>query len=66
MSENPYHPYTLDVQPSARQAGFYEWVIRRHGTLIERSGGGKTSEDLARKDGEKAIERQFAAVAERR
>ena len=66
MSDNPHHPYTLEIAPSSRQAGFFDWAIRRYGKLIERSGGGKSSEDLARKDGEKAMERQFSAALERR
>lgn len=54
------YPYTLDVQPSERTPGTFEWTIRRHGKLIQRSDRVQRTEADARKDGEKAIERQFA------
>jgi hypothetical protein len=60
MSTGSTHPYTLDVKASDRTAGVFEWSIRRHGKLIQRSDRFQRSEDGARKDGEKAIERQFA------
>jgi len=60
MSIASTHPYTLDVKASDRTAGLFEWSIRRHGKLIQRSDRFQRSEDGARKDGEKAIERQFA------
>lgn len=59
MSDSTTYPYTLEVQASQRQAGTFEWAIRRHGKLIQRSDRPQRSEADARKDGEKAIERQF-------
>ena len=59
MTINKHHPYSLDVQPS-KKAGLFEWTIRRHGSLIQRSDRIHRTEDDARKEGEKAIERQFA------
>jgi hypothetical protein len=60
MSTGSTHPYTLDVKASDRTPGLFEWSIRRNGQLIQRSDRFQRSEDGARKDGEKAIERQFA------
>jgi len=60
MNENPTYPYTLEVLPSKKRAGMFEWAIRKHGTLIQRSDRLHRSEADARKDGEKAIERQFS------
>lgn len=53
------HPYTLDIQASSRSPGAFEWTIRRHGKLIQRSDRLQRSEEAARRDGEKALERQF-------
>lgn len=53
------YPYTLDVIPSERNPGAFEWTIRRHGKLIQRSDRLQRSEEAARRDGEKALERQF-------
>jgi hypothetical protein len=60
MSTGSTHPYTLDVKASDCTAGLFEWSIRRHGKLVQRSDRFQRSEEGARKDGEKAIERQFA------
>ena len=60
MNDNPTHPYTLEVLPSKKKAGMFEWAIRRHGTLIERSDRLHRSEADAQKNGEKAMERQFS------
>lgn len=61
MSENPTHPYTLEVQPGP-QSGTFQWIMRRSGKLIQRSDRLFRSEADAEKDGTKAIERQFADV----
>lgn len=53
------YPYTLEVIPSERNPGAFEWTIRRHGKLIQRSDRIQRSEEAARRDGEKALERQF-------
>jgi hypothetical protein len=60
MSTDSMHPYSLDVKASDRTPGLFEWSIRRNGKLIQRSDRFQRSEEGARKDGEKAIERQFA------
>ena len=56
---NDTHPYTLDVMANPRTAGCFDWVIRKHGKLIQRSDRIHRSEADARKAGEKEIERQF-------
>jgi hypothetical protein len=53
-------PYTLEVAASERKPGQFEWMIRRQGTLVQRSDRLHRSEADAQKDGEKAIERQFS------
>ena len=62
MSTDSMHPYSLDVKASDRTPGLFEWSIRRNGKLIQRSDRFQRSEEGARKDGEKAIERQFAGA----
>ena len=53
------HPYTLEVQPGSK-TGIFQWAIRRHGKLVQRSDRVLRSEEDAEKDGFKAIERQFS------
>ncbi len=52
-------PYALEIMPAAKP-GTFQWTIRRHGTLIERSDRPLRSEEDAIKNGEKAMERQLA------
>jgi hypothetical protein len=56
---NDTHPYTLEIIPNPRLTGHFDWIIRRHGKLIQRSDRPQRSEAEARKAGEKEIERQF-------
>ncbi len=59
MTDNATHPYTLEVQPGAK-AGTFQWILRRHGKLIQRGDRIFRSKEEAEKDGAKAIERQFS------
>ena len=59
MSENPHHPYALEILQGPKP-GTFLWAIRRNGTLIQRADKMLRSVADAQKDGEKAIERQFA------
>lgn len=61
MNDNLTHPFSLEVKGSDRKPGMFEWTIRRDGKLIQRSDRLQRSEDDARKDGFKAIERQLSA-----
>ena len=62
MDDNAIYPYELEVQPSVRTPGAFDWAIRRHGKLIQRSDRLQRSEEAARKDGMKAVERQFLSA----
>lgn len=57
---NGTYPYTLDIVPNPRLAGHFDWIIRKHGKLLQRSDRPQRSEAEARKAGEKEVERQFA------
>lgn len=57
--ETDTYPYTLEVIPSPRLAGHFDWAIRKHGKLVQRSDRSQTSEAAARKSGLAEIERQF-------
>ena len=57
--DNPTYPYTLTISPDDRLAGHFDWVIRRHGTLVERSDRLYSSERSAREQGQAALERQL-------
>jgi hypothetical protein len=53
------YPYTLTITLSERTAGHFEWAIRRHGKLVERSDRPYPSERSARESGQAALERQL-------
>ncbi len=59
MTDNPHHPYTLEVSPCVSPAGHFAWAIRRYGKLLERSDRPHHSERSARQRGEEALERQI-------
>ena len=56
---NATYPYTLTVVPSEKRAGHFDWTIRRHGKLIERSDRLYSSERPAQESGQTALERQL-------
>ena len=57
--DKPTYPYTLTIAPSERTAGHFDWAIRRHGKLIERSDRSYPSERSAQESGQTALERQL-------
>jgi hypothetical protein len=57
--DNATYPYTLTISPSERLAGHFDWAIRRHGKLVERSDRPHPSERSARESGQAALERQL-------
>jgi hypothetical protein len=57
--DNPTYPYTLTISPSERTARHFDWTIRRHGKLVERSDRPYPSERSARESGHQALERQL-------
>ena len=57
--DNETYPYTLIISPSERLAGHFDWVIRRHGKLVERSDRHHPSERSAQESGQAALERQL-------
>ena len=56
--DNPTYPSTLIISPNERLAGHFDWAIRRHGTLVERSDRPHPSERSAQESG-LALERQL-------
>jgi hypothetical protein len=57
--DNATSPYTLEVLPCEKPAGHFQWAIRKHGKLVERSDRAHSSEQSARESGQAALERQF-------
>jgi hypothetical protein len=53
------YPYTLTISPCEKPAGHFQWAIRKHGKLIERSDRAHPSERSAQERGHAALERQF-------
>jgi hypothetical protein len=56
MSTEKEPRYTLEVQPSKRTDGAYEWAIRDRGKLIQRSDRVERSEQAARRRGEEVLD----------
>ena len=63
-NDNPTHPYTLTILPNPMLSGHFDWAIRKHGTLAERSDRPHPSEQSARKSGEEALERKLRGDSE--
>ena len=59
MTTDATYPYTLDVSPCTKPEGHFQWAIRKHGKLIQRSDRAHRSEQGARENGQAEIERQF-------
>jgi len=59
MSTERTYPYSLEISPCERPAGHFQWVIRKHGKLIQRSDRLHPSEGQARKNGQSELERLF-------
>ena len=57
MSTRQTPRYTLEVQPSKRTDGAFEWAIRDRGKLIQRSDRVEPSEQAARRRGEEVLDR---------
>ena len=57
--DNGTYPYALAVLPCEKPAGHFQWVICKHGKLVERSDRAHPSERSARERGQAALERQF-------
>jgi hypothetical protein len=58
MSDAKTHPYTLEI--SKLPDGRFQWAIREHGKLLQRSDRFQPSEKAAREHGQKAIEDMLA------
>jgi hypothetical protein len=58
-SENPTHPYTLEITPSPKGDGTIGWAIRKNGKLLERSDRVFRSEHDALKNGQDALALQL-------
>ena len=52
------HPYSLEVQPHPRKQGEWQFTIRLHDKLLQRSDRRFDSEAKARRDGLEVIERR--------
>ena len=51
------HPYTLEVTPNPRSEGAWQWAIRHHGKLVQRSDRALASETKAQAQGMEQIEK---------
>lgn len=57
------HSYTLDVTPDPRTEGAWQWSIRYHGKLVQRSDRKLASEAKARAQGMERIEKLIHSAA---
>ncbi len=61
---NPIHPFSLEVTP-VPGGGAYNWAIRRHGKLLQRSDRSFPSESKAHSSGMAAIEKLLSGADDR-
>ena len=57
MSETSIYPFTLEVERNPRSEGTWQWSIRKHGKLVERSDRTLPSEAKARANGIEKVEK---------
>jgi len=60
------HPYSLEVQPIPRSEGQFQWVIRKHGKMLQRSDRKHPSEAEARQGGMSQIEKLLSGGGDSR
>jgi hypothetical protein len=51
------YPYTLDVEPNPRAKDTWQWAIRKHDKLVQRSDRAQPSEAKARSQGTETIQK---------
>ena len=51
------YPYSLEVERNPRSEGAWQWAIRKHGKLVQRSDRAQPSEAKARAQGQETIEK---------
>jgi len=66
MNNEQTYPYSLEVSPCEKPAGHFQWAIRQHGKLIQRSDRPHPTEDKARAKGQAELERLYFGNWERR
>ena len=65
MSNNDTHPYTLEILPPKAEGGSFQWAIRKHGKLAQRSDRSLHSEGKAHENGMAQIEKLLSGYGER-
>ena len=62
QTETNIHPYTLEVIPPKSEGGAYNWTIRKHGKLAQRSDRSYPVEAKARSSGMETIEKLLSGA----
>ena len=65
MSDNPTHPYTLEILPPKAEGASFQWAIRKHGKLAQRSDRDLRTEAKAHENGMAQIEKLLAGFGDR-
>ena len=65
QTETNIHPYSLEVIAPKAEGGSYQWAIRRHGKLIQRSDRSLPSEKKARESGLSQVEKLLSGADDR-
>jgi hypothetical protein len=60
------YPYTLEVEANPRAPGTYQWVIRKNGTMVQRSDRAQASAANAWVQGTEMIEKLIHGGGEER
>ena len=59
------HPYSLEVQSIPGSEGWFQWVIRKHGKMLQQSDRKHPCEPKARAQGREVIEKLLHGGDER-
>ena len=65
MSESATYPYSLEIISPKTQGGSYQWAIRMHGKLVQRSDRNFPSEAKARAHAMEQVEKLLSGQGDR-
>jgi hypothetical protein len=66
MSDQAPYPYILEIISAKKPAGHFQFAIRKHGKMLQRSDRAYPTEEEAHKRGLAEIEKQLHGTGDRR
>lgn len=62
IDQTNIHPYTLEVIPPKTEGKSFQWALRKHGKLVQRSDRELSSADKAWENGLAQVEKLLAGI----